>query len=276
MSIGLVLALVVGGFVVAAHSYGDQKQEPADNNQTNIVIDYFDPAETAQLQTFRKPDFVMESESGCWGPFCTEQGSIDFYAVNLPDCLPLCMTTENLANYYVDVVVYGGYTPWEMGSYIDVYQKYEYKGTINVLWTPFEGSGDCCATFYHATFYVDVPFCLESSQYPAVNDPWDINFAPGDTIPGKEVCLSITTYWTGCRPHEQPSQDFTIIHSHSHQAFSKCDILTLKTHTKTHTRTHTLCKHLDHKQSALCHTQTALVQDIFEPKITYNGGVRIG
>jgi hypothetical protein len=105
----MVCALAVGGFVMAANIYGDQDHSRPDDVQ-KIVTDYFDPAETAQLQTLREPDFVMESE----------------------------------------------------------------------------------------------------------------------------------------------------IHSHSHQAFSKCIILTLKTHT--------LCKHLKHKQSVWCYNQTALVQDIFEPK----------
>jgi hypothetical protein len=252
----MVCALAVGGFVMAANIYGDQDHSRPDDVQ-KIVTDYFDPAETAQLQTLREPDFVMESESSCWGPFYTEQGSIDFYDMNLPeDYLPLCINSGTLDGYWVDVIVYGGYTPAEFASYIDVYQKDEYKGRINVHWLESTGTGDCCATFFHAVFYVDIPFCLDSSQYPAVNAPWTIDQTPGDLIPDKEVCLRIHTEWSGCV--YGGDQDFTIIHSHSHQAFSKCIILTLKTHT--------LCKHLKHKQSVWCYNQTALVQDIFEPK----------
>jgi len=62
ISLGLVLALVVSGSIVAAHSYGDQKQGPTDGVQENIAIDHFDPTETAQPQALREPDFVMESE----------------------------------------------------------------------------------------------------------------------------------------------------------------------------------------------------------------------
>jgi hypothetical protein len=258
ISIALVFVLVVGGFVVAANLRGGQNQSPTDDDQENIVIDHFDPVETAQLQTLREPDFVMESESSCWGPLCTEQGSIDFYGENIPNCLPLCITNNTLAGYYVDVVVYGGYTPWEFGSYIDVWQKGENKGTIYVQWTPVTGTGDCCATFYRATFYVEDDFCLESSQYPAVNAPWAISHSPGDTIPGKEVCLRIHTQWTGCRPHEQPSQDFTIIHSHSYQAFSKWIILAVKTRIP--------YIHLYPAQSVWCDIKTTLVYNIFELK----------
>jgi hypothetical protein len=253
LSIGIVFTLAVGGFVVA-NSYGNQKQSPIDNPQKMVLDSRFDLAETAQLQTLREPDFVMESESSCWGPFYTEQGSIDFYDMNLPvDYLPLCINSGTLDGYWIDVIVYGGYTPAEFASYIDVYQKDEYKGTINVHWLESTGTGDCCATFFHAVFYVDNPFCLDSSQYPAVNAPWTIDQTPGDLIPDKEVCLKIHTEWSGCT--HGGDQDFTIIHSHSHQAFSKCIILALKTNT--------FCKHLDRKQSVWCYNQTALVYGSF-------------
>jgi hypothetical protein len=258
VSITLVVALVVGGFVVAANIYGDQNRSPPDDDQQIIAMDNVDPAGTAPLQTSREPDFVMESESSCWGPLYTEQGSIDFYAMNLPeDYLPLCINTGTLADYWVDVIVYGGYTPAEFASYIDVYQKDDYKGRINVHWTQTTGTGDCCATFFHATFYVDQPFCLDSSQYPTVNSPWKIDMTPGDLIPDKEVCLKIHTEWSGCVPGG--NQDFTIIHSHSHQALSKCSILTVKPDT--------FCKHLDHnQQSVWWYNQSAVVQEIFELK----------
>jgi hypothetical protein len=60
LSIGIVFTLAVGGFVVV-NSYGDQNQSPLDNPQ-KMVLDNFAPAETAQLQALREPDFVMESE----------------------------------------------------------------------------------------------------------------------------------------------------------------------------------------------------------------------
>jgi hypothetical protein len=228
ISIGLVFALTVGGFVVAANNLGNQDQDPVIDVQ-EIDLDYFDSAEIAQSLFLREPSFVMESESGNWGPLCTEQGYIEFAGEYLPDVLPLCITNEFLADWYVDVLVYGGYKPWEMGSYIDVWQKGDYQGRICVVWTHI-ADGPCCAyDYYRATFYVMEDICLESNQYPDVY-PWDINFPDGqDTIPGKCVMFEIMTYWTGCVPGEEPSQDFTIIHSHSQRAFSKWFILTLQT-----------------------------------------------
>jgi len=215
ISIGIVFTLAVGGFAIAANNLGDQNQSSLDNRQTT-VLDNFDLVENAQLQSLRELSFVMESESGCWGPLSTEQGYIDFYADYLPTELPLCIDNMTLSGWYVDVMVLGGYKPWTTGGYINVIQKYDYMGTINILWTPIQvAGGPCCVDYYRATFYVEADFCLESNQYPDVNLPWQIDHEDPETIPEKDVCLSITTYWTGCIPHETPSQDFTIIHSHS-------------------------------------------------------------
>jgi hypothetical protein len=189
----------------------------------------FDLDEIAQLRTLREPDFVMESESGCWGPLCTEQGWIEITDENLPDELALCINNEYLREWYVDVLVFGGYNPWETGGYIDVWQKGEFQGRINIFWTHI-GDGPCCAyDYWRATFYVCEDICLESNQYPDVY-PWDINWPDGqETIPGKCVMFEIMTYWTGCVPGEEPSQDFTIIHSQSCWVLSKRFILNLKT-----------------------------------------------
>ncbi|MHA1965486.1 MAG: hypothetical protein ACW97G_12990, partial [Candidatus Thorarchaeota archaeon] len=176
-----------------------------------IVLDNFDLAETAQPQTLRELDFVMESESGCWGPMGTEQGYImvDFY--NIPDLLPLCLDNETMAGYYVDIVVYGGYEPWD--GYIAVCQKDDFKGIINIAWTLMR-EAECGLDFWRATFYVHEPISLDSNQYPDVT-PLFID-VPDDqqTIPGKDVYFGFTTFWTGCVPGN--NQDFTIIQSHSY------------------------------------------------------------
>jgi hypothetical protein len=237
VSIGIVFALAVGGFVMAANSYGDQNQSPIDDPQ-KIVLDNFDPAEIAQPQTLRELDFVLESESGCWGPLCTEQGSIEVVDYNIPEFLPLCITNEFLRGWYVDVLVYGGYSPWAEGGYIDVWQKGDFQGRINIVWTQTE-EGPCAYDSWRATFYVVEEFGLESNQYPDVA-PWEINYpADQQTIPGKCVYLEFMTYWTGCVPGEEPSQDFTIIQSQLFYSFSKCFILTLQTHIQTIQPNHT-------------------------------------
>ena len=63
VSVGIVLALAVGGFIMAANSLGDQDQCLIDDPQ-KIVLDNidFDLVETAQPLTLRELDFVLESE----------------------------------------------------------------------------------------------------------------------------------------------------------------------------------------------------------------------
>ncbi len=214
ISIGIVFALAVGGFAIAANSLGDQNQSSSDNRQ-KTVLDNFDLIETANLQTSREPDFVVESESGCWGPFNTERGWIYWDGYYIPSELPLCINNVTMDNWYVKVLSYGGYDP--IGGFINVYQKDEFKGIIYIQWAD-AGKGDfvCCTyNWWEATFYVRENFCLDSNQYPA-------GYYDGQYIPDKEVYFGIDTLWTGCG-HE--SQDFTIIHSHSYQAFSKSLIL---------------------------------------------------
>jgi hypothetical protein len=232
ISIGIVFALAVGGFVMAVNHYGSQNESPVDDPQI-LILDSFAPAVIAQPQTLSELDFVWESESGCWGGLDTVKGTIDFAGDFLPDVLPLCIDNAYLAEWYVDVLVVGGYNPWDFGSYIDVWQKCEYKGTINVVWT-YLRKGDCCASdYWRATFFVDDMICLESNQYPDV-EPFRIGIPDGqETIPGKKVYFSIMTYWTGCVPGEQPSQDFTIIPTQLFYSYSKCFILTLQTHIHT-------------------------------------------
>jgi len=229
ISIGIVFALAVGGFVMAANIYGDQGKSPTDDAPTigTVTDHHFDPAETAQPQSLGEPSLVRESDRGSWGPLCTVKGSIDITGSNLPSELPLCIDNAYLANWWVEVLSYGGYEPHD--GYIVVWQKGEIKGYINVQWT-YDRDGQCCAyDYWIATFHTDNMICLESNQYPDVA-PWIIEVPDGQQmIPGKEVYFCITTYWTGCVPGGD--QDFTIIPSHSYWSLTKGFILTLPTKT---------------------------------------------
>ncbi|MFW9794510.1 MAG: hypothetical protein ACFFEE_09415 [Candidatus Thorarchaeota archaeon] len=210
ISITMVCAMVVSGFVMAANIYGDQDQGPTDDVQ-QIVKDCFNPAETAQQQSLGMLDFVMESERSCLGPYNTERGWIRWDGNNLPSELPLCITNNTIADWFYLVLSYGGYDPF--GGYIEVWQKDVYKGKIWIEWTD-AGKGDylCCTyNWWNASFYVKQNFCLDSNQYP-------MGYYDGRYIPDKEVCFTAFTQWTGCG---HPSQDFTIIHSHFQSELSQ-------------------------------------------------------
>ena len=233
ISIGIVFALAVGGFIMAANIYGGQDHSPPDDAQ-QIVKDYFDPAETAQSQSLREPSFVWESERGEWGPLCTEKGSIDIVGYYLPyDCLPLCIDDDYLSQWYVDILVYGGYHPWD--GFIDVWQKRENQGRILIDWE-YVGKGDCCAyDYWRAHFYTEARICLDSNQYPDVA-PWIIDVPDGQNIiPGKEVFFCISTFWTGCVPGND--QDFTIIPTQSYWSFSESSSSLCKSKTVTPIKT---------------------------------------
>ncbi|RLI54817.1 MAG: hypothetical protein DRP09_11785 [Candidatus Thorarchaeota archaeon] len=209
--IGLILALAVGSMAVlvnAGNNPGDPDLGVLAHTDTGLV-----PTGGIEVSStgVEIDAVVAESDCGCLGPFDTEQGWIEIDRYNIPDELALCIDSEYLAQWYVDVWVYGGYKPWTTGSYIEVYQKGEMVGVINVSWTWVE-KGECCVyDRWEATFWLDDPICLESNQYPDVA-PWCIDWPDGqDTIPGKEVYMRAYTFWTGCTPGEEPSQDFTII-----------------------------------------------------------------
>ena len=210
LSLGIVFALAVGGFVMAGNTLGGQNTSSIDDPQEMVVMDNFDPAENAQLQALRELSFVMESESGCWGPMGTEQGYIMEDDMNIPALLPLCLNNDTMTGWYIDFLIYGGYTPW--GGCIAVLQKADFKGTVGIEWNlMFEG--DCGLDTWRATFYTYRDISLDSNQYPDVT-PFCLSFPDGqDTIPGKDVYFGFTTDWTGCVPGN--NQDFTIIHSHS-------------------------------------------------------------
>ena len=225
LSLGIVFTLAVGGFVMAVNYEGGQNLDSVDDvaDEQIMTVDGFDLAETAQPREF---DFVLESESGCWGPLCTEQGAIYIEYSSLPDLLPLCIDNTYLQQWYVDIIVVGGYKPW--GGYIDVWQKGDYKGTIDITWTYMgPDAARCCGDYWQATFSTVGPICLESTQYPDVT-PFDITNPDGlQTIPGKCVTFEFYTDWTGCVPGDDPSQDFTIIQTQSFETFSERLILTL-------------------------------------------------
>lgn len=213
--IGLILALAVGSLTVATDAFGEKTDptievgSPLCENASSSGIDV--PSSSIMHTHETTGVTPAESECGCWGPLDTEKGWIDYGDYYIPDELALCIDNDYLAQWYVDVWVYGGYNPWEVGGYIEVYQKGMMVGVINIAWTWMQ-KGECCAyDMWRATFWLDDPICLESNQYPDV-DPWRIDWPDGQrTIPGKEVYLHIMTYWTGCVPGEEPSQDFTII-----------------------------------------------------------------
>ncbi|MFX1411960.1 MAG: hypothetical protein ACFFA6_16560 [Promethearchaeota archaeon] len=155
---------------------------------------------------------VSVAQKGCC---CmdTVKGEIKIYDYNLPEVLPLCLTQEDLLNYYVTVEVTGGYEP--IGGSITLYQKCVEKGVIDVVWTNADPDVTSCVEYWTATFVLEGEIILDSNQWPDGADPI---YPEYDTIPGKCVCLSYTTLWQGCI---EEKQQFELIRIHQYDCIKK-------------------------------------------------------
>ncbi|MBY8992376.1 MAG: hypothetical protein KGD58_16640, partial [Candidatus Lokiarchaeota archaeon] len=114
----------------------------------------------------------------------------------LPDweVLPLCITNDDLLDYFVLLRVTGGYTP-ECGS-IQFYQQDVEVGRIDVNWA-YMGHEPCYADFWEATFTTATDIELESNQWPVIPDEFCFN-SNYDIVTEKKVTVSLCTQWTGC------------------------------------------------------------------------------
>jgi len=197
---GILLALIVSIFLGFALVGGSLIN--SDNIKPPINLDYKKlQVEIAGIDPYLSGynPIVSVAQKGCCS-MDTEKGSIEIYDYYLPDVLPLCITQADLDNYWVTVVVTGGYEPID-GS-ITLCQKGEWKGDIDIIWT-YLGHEPCYADYWMATFVlpdgVD-SIELDSNQWPDGAIP---SYPEYDTIPGKKVCLMWETLWQGCIEEKQ-------------------------------------------------------------------------
>ncbi|MFX1321123.1 MAG: hypothetical protein ACFFAQ_05700 [Promethearchaeota archaeon] len=205
---GILLVLLVSIFLGFA-LVGGSLIKP-DNIKPPINLDYkklqVDIVGTDPYLSGYNP-IVSVAQEGCC---CmnTEKGEINIVAYNLPEVLPLCLTQDDLLGYYVTVAVTGGYEP--IGGSITLYQKFENKGTIDIVWTNADPDVVSCVEYWTATLVLNGEIILESNQWPDGAIPV---YPEYDTIPGKCVCLDWTTLWQGCI---EEKQQFELIQIHQH------------------------------------------------------------
>ncbi|MHA2378448.1 MAG: hypothetical protein ACXADS_04165 [Candidatus Thorarchaeota archaeon] len=213
----LVVAVTVGGaFAVtnALEAPGNAGSEPAVTGPPQDAMDDF---ECASLPTSRTFDLVLGSKTGRLGPFDTEVGTIEVLSYYFPATMPLCLTEDELRQWYVNLFITGGYEL--ICGYVDVWQKDEVVGQIWLDWTREKGE-TCTTEFWYITFHTDGIF-LDSNMYPDVCEPFEL-WAPYEKIPGKEVYFDIMTCWQGC---ESPEQSFSIIPAHSESILDSSMVL---------------------------------------------------
>ena len=160
------------------------------------------------------PCDVSVPESGSFGPYDTERGTMEIVDMKLPtEPLPLCIDNEYLQDFSITVRTTGGYEP--KGGWITVTQgqgdKKECRGFININYDDgTKVEGECCTTYdYVLTFTVDRKICLESNHVPA-NPLGDFCVWPDKTL-DKEVFLCVQSIWQGCLLDEQ---EFMVILAH--------------------------------------------------------------
>ncbi|MBD3158438.1 MAG: hypothetical protein GF309_06560 [Candidatus Lokiarchaeota archaeon] len=200
LCLSLVVALGVGAFA------GTEGYTESDDGDLGIASSWNEDA-LARMDSISAP---VSSEKGSLSAsecgeleFDTVVGDIEIMNYYIPEEMPLCISNETMSNWYVDLFVTGGYEP--IDAEITLYQKGQRAGMVYVDWIRGE-KPDCCHEWWQATFYLKQNICLDSNQYPVVDDPWSL-CAPCKTIPDKEVIVDIWTKWTGC---ECETQHFTI------------------------------------------------------------------
>ncbi|MFW9782473.1 MAG: hypothetical protein ACFFFB_09345 [Candidatus Heimdallarchaeota archaeon] len=208
---GILVFTVLSIFVVIALGFGGHLMlELDDRNSTNGVFPLNSQDDVAN--NTGKIKLVSVPEKGVFGPFDTQPGEMKIFGENLPvDPLPLKISDEYLADYWVSVGTYGGYS-WISG-YIKVMQTKSDEnlwsnivGYIKITATEIEGPHGW--TVYNLTFSVDGdhPIILDSNHPP--DSPLGDFWVKGPDDLDKWVWLKVHTTWEGC---PLPEQQFMVI-----------------------------------------------------------------
>ena len=148
----------------------------------------------------------------------TEVGYIEGLGEVLPnwEVVPLCITDELLAPYWVTIKSVGGYKPYG-NWFIDIFQDAkelvvgrERIGQIALIYTEVPELSGSCYTVYNITFDV-VGECIsvDSNNFPDFPPGWVLTkevYCTPDL--NKKVDIEISTYWYGCG---EPYQRFELI-----------------------------------------------------------------
>jgi hypothetical protein len=145
--------------------------------------------------------YVPILERGFVDDIPVEQGEIILRGGNLPEELPIKITSEVVADWYQIVAVKGGYEPLGgHGIFKNNKDPAEEIAGFKIIPILIEEL-DCCWVIYNITFEIAEDWCFESSYYPDVADQEGI-------IPGKLIDICWWTLWQGC---DDLNQRFTVL-----------------------------------------------------------------
>jgi hypothetical protein len=183
-----VLSILVG-FALVVGDFGNLSQNTILPINGGIV-------NNPEMNISRNDADVSVGKGGCIDNVPTAAGKISLYDSNFPPLewteLPLCITDADLASWYIDLNVTGGYAPHD-GSI--TFTQCGEEQHIYISWQTFDY---CCYTIYRATFTTD-DGCIEflSSQEPIVDLPFGQYVCDVD-LGSKAVDIDWCTCWTGC------------------------------------------------------------------------------
>ncbi|MFX0058153.1 MAG: hypothetical protein ACFE85_16750 [Candidatus Hodarchaeota archaeon] len=191
-----IVAILIGFALVVGVSeiYSQEDILPLDERIYN----------NTEINTFKGNTDVSVGKGDCIYGVPTAAGSISDSSYYFPPItwteLPLCITDADIASWYINLTVVGGYEP-VCGTI-----KFTQEGVdqyINIGWTETEY---CCYSVWTATFTTD-DGCIkfDSSEAPNINLPFPYSYC-GDGFAEKLVDICWCTGWVGC--------DFYILLTH--------------------------------------------------------------
>lgn len=193
--LGILIVAVATIFVAFALGIGGTKLFSQNKVQPVNIGFFSEEVNKPELQEPKIENSVSVAKEGCI-EMDTEAGSITIENENLPawEVLPLCITNDDLLDYFVTLRVTGGYEP-ECGS-ITFTQNGALVGTIDITWDHWYHE-PCYADYWNATFSTATDIELDSNQWPVI--PEDFAFSSDyDIETYKKVTVCLSTKWTGC------------------------------------------------------------------------------
>jgi hypothetical protein len=149
-----------------------------------------------EIDAFKINTDVSVGNGGCLWDVPTAAGEITATSYYFPPLdwteLPLCITDADIAGWYIDLYVKGGYEP-VCGAITFTQLGVEQKIYVNWVETEYD-----CWSVWTAHFTTDDGLIkFESSQDPVINLPFDYNYCGGG-FDNKLVDICWCTCWIGC------------------------------------------------------------------------------
>lgn len=192
LMIGILIISVIAIFMGFALVIGGSEIY----SQEDILLSDVRISNNTEINAFNENTDVSVGKGGCIYGIPTAAGEISASSWYFPALewteLPLCISDADIASWYIDLYVKGGYEP-TCGCISLTQLGVEQKIYINWVETEYD-----CYSIWTAHFTTDDGLIkFESSQGPVINLPFDYDYC-GDGFADKLVDMCWCTGWIGC------------------------------------------------------------------------------